>query len=85
MIKLLKRNNGTPGLAIEIIKIGGIKLLEVIKTVFNACFSKGTTPSEWNNADIILLQKKVDITNFGWTKELTGFRPGYRVNDHLHV
>lgn len=62
------KNNKTPGedgLVIEAIKMGGNKLLQAIKTLFNACLSKGTTPSEWNNAVIILLHKKGDITDIG--------------------
>lgn len=62
------KNNKTPGedgLVIEAIKMGGNKLLQAIKTLFNACLLKGITPSDWNNAVIILLHKKGDITNIG--------------------
>lgn len=62
------KNNKSPGedkIVIEAIKAGGVKILKAFKLLFDECLLKGTTPSQWNNAVIILLHKKGDITDIG--------------------
>lgn len=62
------KNNKSPGddgIAIEAIKEGGTSLMDTIVKLFNACLWQGITPSQWNNAIIIIMHKKGDITNLG--------------------
>lgn len=66
------KNNKSPGddeVVIEAIKLGGAKLLESLKVLFNECLIQGKTPHKWNNANITLIHKKGDITN------LANYRP----------
>ncbi|KAH1025172.1 hypothetical protein HUJ05_009950 [Dendroctonus ponderosae] len=58
--------NKSPGdydITIEYIKEGGSTLLVVVQKLFNACLLKGTTPSQWTNAVIIIMHKKGDVTD----------------------
>lgn len=66
------KNNKAPGedgIVIESVKLGGETLLKSIKDLFNLCLEDGIIPSQWNNAEMILLHKKGDIT------ELENYRP----------
>lgn len=64
-MKEMKNNKSADedGIAIETIKEGGTTILKVLRTLFNKCLEEGKTPSKWDNASIILLYKKGDITN----------------------
>ncbi|KAH1002202.1 hypothetical protein HUJ04_008313 [Dendroctonus ponderosae] len=59
-VKNMKNNKsaGDDDVTIEYIKEGGSTLLYVIQKLFNACLVKGTTPSQWTNAVIIIMHKK---------------------------
>lgn len=66
------KNNKSPGedeVVVEALKLGGEKLLQSIKVLFNECLIQGKTPQQWNNATITLIHKKGDITN------LANYRP----------
>ncbi|XP_050465081.1 uncharacterized protein LOC126858648 [Cataglyphis hispanica] len=66
------KNNRAPGedqIIIEAIKVSGKSMMCALQKLFNACISKGITPTQWNNAVIILIHKKGDIAN------LTNYRP----------
>ena len=66
------KNNKAPGedgVVIEAVQIGGETLLKWIRDLFNFCLENGIIPSQWNNAIMILLHKKGDIT------ELENYRP----------
>lgn len=66
------KNNKSPGddgVVIEAIKLGGNEIIQTLAKLFTECIYQGTTPSHWNNAVIVLLHKKGDIT------ELTNYRP----------
>lgn len=63
------RASGEDQIIIEAIKASGKPMVCALQKLFNACISKGTTPTQWNNAVIILIHKKGDITN------LANYRP----------
>ena len=64
-----KKSPGENGVPIEAIKFGGNTLLRAITTLFNNCLELGKIPEAWENAVIILLHKKGDIT------KLENYRP----------
>lgn len=58
-------NNKTPGedeIKIEATKTGGNRLHHILKALLNRCLLEGTTPSQWHEAIIIVIHKKVDTT-----------------------
>ena len=66
------KNNKSPGedgIVTEAIKLAGSGLLGALARLFNKCLSEATTPTQWNNAEIILLHKKRDI------EDLKNYRP----------
>lgn len=66
------KNNKSPGedgVRIEAIKEGGDTLLKAITALFNKCLELEKIPKAWENAMIILLHKKGDIT------KLENYRP----------
>lgn len=63
------KSPGDDGVVIEAIKEGGETLLRVIQKLFNTCLLKGTTPTQWHNAVIVIMHKKGDIAN------LKNYRP----------
>lgn len=66
------KNNKSPGddgVVIEAIRLGGNKIIQTLAKLFTECLCQGTTPSQWNNAVIVLLHKKGDIT------DLKNYRP----------
>ena len=66
------KNNKSPGedeIVIEAIKEGGASLKSLIQKMFNACLTRGITPSQWHNAIITIMHKKGDIT------DLKNYRP----------
>lgn len=52
------KSPGEDGIVVDAIKLGGIKLLTTLKSLYNECLKKKSTPTQWNNAIITLLQKK---------------------------
>ena len=56
---------GEDGIPIEAIKEGGDELLTVIANMFNKCLEESRIPDSWNNAVVIVLHKKGDITKLG--------------------
>lgn len=58
-----KRAPGEDGVTIDMIKMGGDKLLDIVKLLLDKCIEEGKVPDTWNNAEVILLHKKGDITN----------------------
>lgn len=69
---LQMKNNKSPGddgIVAEAIKLGGEKLIQMLTILFTECLERGTTPSQWHNAVIVLMFKKGDLTN------LANFRP----------
>lgn len=70
-LKSMKNNKapGEDGLVIESIKNGGQNIIKALKILFNKCLLEGITPSQWENAQIIILHKKGDNT------DLENYRP----------
>lgn len=68
------KNNKSPGednIAADAIKVGGLFLLQKIKTLFNLCLYNSTIPNKWHNAITILLHKKGDKTDLGNYRPIT--------------
>lgn len=66
------KNGKTPGednIVIEAVKDGGEMLLKAITALFNKCLIEAVTPVDWNNAEIVIIHKKGNITN------LNNYRP----------
>lgn len=63
------KSPGEDGVPVEAIKFGGDTLLETITALFNKCLELEKVPIAWQNAAIILLHKKGDIT------KLENYRP----------
>ena len=78
-LKKMKKNKapGEDNIVIEAVKIGGDRLLENIKELFNLCLHQSETPTRWQNALTILLHKKGDPT------DLENYRPISLLN-HLY-
>ena len=64
-----RKSPGEDGVPIEAIKFGGDTMLSAIAALFNKCLEEGKVPESWENAMIILLHKKGDIT------KLENYRP----------
>lgn len=66
-IKCMKNNKtpGEDGIVSEMIKLGGRCVIKTLRTLYNACLFGGSTPEKWNNAVMIILHKKGDITDIG--------------------
>ena len=60
---------GEDGIMIKAVKKGGEILLKAITVLFNKCLIEATTPTEWNNAIIVIMHKKGNIAN------LNNYRP----------
>jgi len=60
---------GEDGILIESIKEGGDTLLQAISALFSKCLEESKIPDSWNNAVVVLLHKKGDITR------LENYRP----------
>jgi hypothetical protein len=68
----LMKNNKCPGedqIGIELIKMGGDRLLEHLTTLFNLCLEERNIPTNWKNASLILIHKKGSI------EEMKNYRP----------
>lgn len=66
------KNNKAPGeddIVIEAVREGGEQLLKAITKLFNKCLMETTTPTNWNNAIIIIMHKKGNIA------DLKNYRP----------
>ncbi|XP_030747118.1 uncharacterized protein LOC115875746 [Sitophilus oryzae] len=63
------RAAGDDGLVIESIKEGGPEIIKALNVLFNKCIEEEITPSQWNNATIIIVHKKGDVT------DLKNYRP----------
>lgn len=70
-IREMKNNKspGNDGIVIEAIKLAGRETLRALARLFNKCLIEATTPTQWSNAEVILLHKKGDIT------DLSNYRP----------
>lgn len=69
---LAMKNGKAPGddqIVIEAIKAGGEAIKRALSKLFTECLRRGTTPSQWNNAVIVIMHKKGDISN------LSNYRP----------
>jgi len=64
-----KKSPGDDDIPIEAIKEGGETLLSAITTLFIKCLEQEQIPKAWENAVIILIHKKGDIT------KLENYRP----------
>src|ERR1700761_844966 len=64
-----KKAPGDDDIPIEAIKEGGETLLSAITTLFIKCLEQEQIPKAWENAVIILIHKKGDIT------KLENYRP----------
>ncbi|XP_030746598.1 uncharacterized protein LOC115875318 [Sitophilus oryzae] len=53
-----KRAAGDDGLVIESIQEGGPEIIKALNVLFNKCIEEEITPSQWNNATIIIVHKK---------------------------
>lgn len=51
---------GDGGTVVKAVKIGGNRLLEKIRKLFNSCLRQGESPTRWHNALTILVHKKGD-------------------------
>ena len=63
------RAAGDDGLVIESIQEGGPEIIKALNVLFNKCIEEEITPSQWNNATIIIVHKKGDVT------DLKNYRP----------
>ncbi|XP_030745253.1 uncharacterized protein LOC115874286 [Sitophilus oryzae] len=52
------RAAGDDGLVIESIQEGGPEIIKALNVLFNKCIEEEITPSQWNNATIIIVHKK---------------------------
>lgn len=62
------KNNKSPGedeIVVEAIRAGGDPIVKAIYKLVNACLESEITLSDWNNAVIIIMHKKGDITSLG--------------------
>ena len=64
-----RKSPGEDGVPVEAMKLGGDTLLEAVTALFNKCMGLENIPKSWENAVIILLHKKGDIT------KLENYRP----------
>ena len=71
IIKGIKDNKtpGKDGFVSEIINQWGKCVIKALKTFYNACLFEGNTPEQWENAVMIILHKKDNIT------EIVNYRP----------
>ena len=70
---------GEDGIVIEAVKEGGEILLKAITVLFNKCLIEATTPTEWNNAIIVIMHKKGNIA------DLNDYRPNSFTNYSLKL
>ena len=70
-VKQMKNSKapGEDGVVIDIIKEGGFQLYKHIARLFTSCLVTRKIPQSWNNAVIILLHKKGDVT------DINNYRP----------
>lgn len=54
--------SGDDDVPVEAIRMGGDTLLNMVTTLSNKCLEQEKIPQSWENAMIILLHKKEDIT-----------------------
>ena len=61
----LKNNRcaGEDRITVEMLKIGGGKIEQMLKILFNKIIDKGRIPQDWYNSDAILIFKKGDNTD----------------------
>lgn len=64
-LKSMKTNKAPSedGLVIESIKNSGLNIIKALKIIFNKCLLERIRPSQWENAQIIILHKKWDNTD----------------------
>ncbi|XP_037780209.1 craniofacial development protein 2-like [Penaeus monodon] len=60
---------GPDNITIDLIEAAGDVVYDKLATLFNECLRQSTIPDEWNEAIIVLLQKKGDQTN------ISNYRP----------
>lgn len=60
------KNRKSPGedrITSEMLKLGSKTVEQAIKILLNKCLEEGKIPEEWNNAEVVILFKKGDVTN----------------------
>ena len=70
-VKQMKNSKapGEDGVVIDIIKEGGFQLYKHIVRLFTSCLVSRKIPQSWNNAVIILLHKKGNVTDINNTDQ----------------
>ena len=61
----LKNNKcaGEDKITVEMMKIGGRKIEQILRILFNKIVEEGKIPKDWHNSEVILIFKKGDNTN----------------------